>query len=205
MHQEKISNTTNCDLKMSNSNMAKRKMPDTMFNMTHSPSAKTQVYSSEYLDNQMLQPAKSHRVSHHTHTASLPVEVPPMLNMIPQQPQQPMGGMTSSSSMNNVYTPFQNQHLQLPLQTQPAYSSFNPNFQNKHLKNVFNPSQVPSTVTNSSNHSKTFSLPVTFDASNLVHHQQLQPPVNNGFCGEIPLPEGWEMQKTPTGQVYYIK
>ena len=201
------SSTANSDLKMNSSNMSKRKMPDTMFNMTHSPSAKTQVYSSEYLDNQLLQPAKSHRMSHHTHTASLPVEVPPMMNVMPQQAQHPIVGMTSSSSMNNVYNPFPNQQPQPHLQTQQqAYTSYNPNFQNKHLKNVFNPSQLPSTATNSSNHCKTFSLPVTFpDTSSLVHHQQLQPPVNNGFCGEIPLPEGWEMQKTPTGQVYYIK
>jgi hypothetical protein len=204
MHQENIS-SSNPELKMNSSSMSKRKMPDTMFNMNHSPSAKTQVYSSEYLDNHVLQHANSHRVSHHAHTASLPVEVPPMMNITQQQTQQAMTGMTSSSSMNNVYNTLPNQQTQPHLQVQPIYSNYNPSIQNKHLKNVFNPSLVPSPSSNNSNHSKTFSLPVTFDAPSIVHHQQLQPPLNNGFCGEIPLPEGWEMQKTPTGQVYYIK
>lgn len=63
---------------------------------------------------------------------------------------------------------------------------------------------------NTAPHSKSFSLPVDFHSPFMnAPQQQMQqpppPPRINSFLGDVPLPPGWEAEKTSTGQIYYIK
>lgn len=67
---------------------------------------------------------------------------------------------------------------------------------------------------NNAPHSKSFSLPVDFhspfaNAPQQTPPQPQQPPppprVVNSFVGDVPLPPGWEAEKTATGQIYYMK
>ena len=64
-----------------------------------------------------------------------------------------------------------------------------------------------------SHHVKTFSLPVAFDPSSYImnknahHSNTVLPPPMRSFNQniDVPLPPGWQSEKTATGQVYFIK
>ena len=62
---------------------------------------------------------------------------------------------------------------------------------------------------NHNSHSKSYSLPANFQDSNpqqqFIQQTKQQPPPPRSLNGDIPLPSGWELEKTSTGQAYYIK
>ena len=59
-----------------------------------------------------------------------------------------------------------------------------------------------------SQHSKSFSLPVSFDPQHQQPNQaQMLPPPERAchLNGDVPLPTGWVSEKAPNGQTYYYK
>ena len=88
---------------------------------------------------------------------------------------------------------------------------------NKHAEQSTQALQQPNLFANNSllmgsNHVKTFSLPVAFEPSTYLNKNnatssQALPPPTRGFNQniDVPLPAGWQAEKTSTGQVYFIK
>ena len=119
--------------------------------------------------------------------------------------------LKSSLTTNQVY----------PSQLQYQQNGFTPMCQNfMNSKNEYSPlmninlqTQMRFQVYNNHHnpHSKSYSLPANFQDTNPQQfmqqnkpHQQ-QPPPPRSLNGDIPLPSGWELEKTSTGQAYYIK
>lgn len=156
---------------------AKRKMPESFY---RPPVQKTQLFSaSEILP----------RSIHHSHTNSLPADVPP----------QHLVNLPNAHSANNL---FDKSNILKP----PAHMYYSP-------KNE-SPLAISPLVKSEQQffHSKTYSLPCTFDPVQQNAHltgntnQSLAPPSRSqNPMGDIPLPPGWHTEKTPTGQTYFIK
>jgi hypothetical protein len=167
----------------------KRKMPESFY---RPPVFKTQLFSGSI---------ESQRIIHHAHTSSLPVEVP----------NAPIN-LTLAQSVNNLNV------------TQPNFINPVNKPDSLYLKNIVSaesngsnnaiyasiaPKAIASQQYLTPQHVKTYSLPVSFDptTSNSSGNSGMEPPPSRVYNknGDIPLPPGWDYQKTATGQVYYIK
>ncbi|CAF0723547.1 unnamed protein product [Brachionus calyciflorus] len=155
---------------------AKRKMPDSFY---RPPVQKTQLFSaSEILP----------RSIHHSHTNSLPVDVPP----------QQLANISNALSVNNLYEKSNSPKVQQSVFYAP---------QVEHTRGI---SPLVGKPEQQFFHAKTFSLPCTFDPNNqsnpyAVNTQNFAPPLRTqNPNGDIPLPPGWSSEKTPTGQTYFI-
>lgn len=124
-------------------------------------------------------------------------------SQFPQQqfPQPPYHTLFGTK---NEYSPLMNMNMSQATQQQQQQISF--------YNNGSNNNNMP--------HSKSYSLPANFQESNTnlaanvyihssinnIQQQQPPPPPRTVFAnGDIPLPNGWELEKTSSGQVYYIK
>lgn len=123
---------------------------------------------------------------HHSHTNSLPIDT---------TPQQP-ANLSNAHSANNLYDKSNSMK-------NPSHMYFSKND---------NPIGISPLVKSEQQyfHSKTYSLPCTFDPIQQSHlmgnSQNLGPPVRSqNPMGDIPLPPGWTSEKTSTGQTYFIK
>ncbi len=169
---------------------AKRKMPDTFYK----PSVtKTHLVSACNLETQNQQ-----RKVLHTHTASLPIDTHALPNNSTHQlSSQP--SLTSSGSANNLYEHKLNNMI-------PTNNNISP------IPNVNFPNHLAV-----GQHVKTYSLPIPFEPKNpsplvsntyMSNSQTLQPPPMRNMnmpYGDIPLPSGWDAERAPNGQIYYIK
>lgn len=163
------------------------------------------------------------RVISHQHTNSLPVDTGPV--PMPINPNQALSGSINNladsyhtpsknfdpqqqyhSPMNIKQEPFQspNQHIK-----QESFSGLQYPQQQPHPQQMHSSQKVLNKFLHN-NHVKTFSLPVDMGPAkphgsesyqhNLHHMQQ---PIQD--MRDVPMPPGWTSEKTPTGQVYYIK
>ena len=170
--------------------LAKRKMPESFYKP---PLLKTQICSLEQHTTTTVPPhARSHsHSSHHAHTFSLPV-VDAQLNSASQQVLSGGGGGGGATMAHTGSTGHLYEH---------SYAS-------SHLHAAPPPpvsSQTSSFVGHAFQHAKTFSLPVSFN-----------PYMVGGSGGgggghavlpsniDIPLPPGWQAEKTASGQTYFI-
>ena len=170
---------------------AKRKMPDTFYKPT--------VTKTHLISACNLEPQNQQRKILHAHTASLPIDTQALpINQTHPISSQPT--LNSSGSTNNLYemaTPIANMN------------STNVNA----IPNLNYPNHIAI-----GQHVKTYSLPIPFEPKNpspLVNnpyisnsHNSLQPPPMRNYnmpYGDIPLPNGWEAERAPNGQIYYIK
>jgi len=188
-------------------NLVKRKMPESFYKP---PVLKTQVCSIE---------AIHHQNHNHTHTFSLPSlnETKNTKSPLQHNRQSPL---IATGSIDNI-----NEHSHFN-QPQNPTSQFNSSFKaqtstQQHIHQNLMPPLQPSHQ--QLHHAKTFSLPVSFDPntyllssrndigtkssslSSNAHLQQLQPPSSSfNQSIDVPLPPGWQSEKTSTGQVYFI-
>lgn len=125
---------------------------------------------------------------HHSHTNSLPVDASP----------QQLASLANAHSANNLYDKsksVKNTSHMYYLPKNDAQLAISPLV--KSEQQYF--------------HSKTYSLPCTFDPVQQNSHlmgngHNLAPPSRSqNPIGDIPLPPGWSSEKTPTGQPYFIK
>ena len=166
------------------------------------------------------------RVISHQHTSSLPVDTGPV-PINPINPHPPFSGSINNLA-DSYHTPlkgFEPQKYQSPnAQPHPLVKQDfqSPNRQIKQESFNQQYSQQPQQMHSSQkvlsnklqqnfgNHVKTFSLPVDMGPAkpqvsenyqhNLYHMQQ---PIQD--MRDVPMPPGWTSEKTPTGQVYYVK
>jgi hypothetical protein len=172
---------------------AKRKMPDTFY--------KPSVTKTHLISACNLEPQNQQRKIFHPHTASLPIDtqVLPPHNSSPN-PLSSQPTLNSTGSANNLYEP----KFPYPNMMPPS---------NNVIPNLNYPNHL--TV---GQHVKTYSLPIPFEPKNpspLVNNaymsnsqSSLQPPPMRNYnmpYGDIPLPSGWEAERAPNGQIYYIK
>ena len=184
-----------------NSSLVKRKIPDTFY---APPVLKTQVFSSNELTQspQHKLPLRAH--INHSHTNSLPVDTmhpafnPTQSNLHPTGSVNNLTELNPNASLFNT-TPMKSQ-IQQQQHQQSMYASYSP----MHLTNE-NTKVNQSNYVNQSQHAKTYSLPVSFDPQQADSYAQLQPPIRNKHLGDIPLPEGYTYETTPSGQIYFIK
>lgn len=159
----------------------KRKIPDSFY---RPPVLKTQLFSA-YDTHQ--------RVIHHSHTNSLPVEAPTPLKSNPN--------LVSSGSISNIY-----EKSNTKVHPLAQHTSTTKPLLNDQVKSPYSPI-INKLQDTQYFHSKTYSLPVSFDPNPILTTQQtFVPPVRNyNPNGDIPLPPGWDFEKTSNGQIYYIK
>lgn len=180
-------------------NIVKRKMPESFYKP---PVLKTQVCSLEAIHQ-----------NHHAHTFSLP-----SLNEPTNKPLPHHGNNNNNSQMHlATITTSSIGSLNDPSHFNTTHGPVN-TFNNNSFTSQQH--QMPSSLQQQQLHAKTFSLPVSFDPNTyLVNSRndlndatpstssmaQLQPPSSNfNQCIDVPLPPGWQAEKTPTGQVYFI-
>ena len=122
-------------------------------------------------------------------------------NQIYPSPVQFQQQQAAQHAPQNIYQMCQNFNTNVKNEYSPL---MNIQQQQQHLRfQIYNQ--------NPNSHSKSYSLPANFQDPNPQQYMiqnKIQPPpprsLANG-CGDIPLPSGWELEKTSTGQAYYIK
>lgn len=190
-----------------NSSLIKRKIPDTFY---APPVLKTQVFSSSEIISQPKVPPQQRSHINHSHTNSLPVDTSSTAHPFSQATPNihPSGSVNNLAELTSSaqFTPMKTQQQQQ--QQSQIYSTYSPMHMSAESK------LAQSNYVNQSPHAKTYSLPVSFDQQQQQQQQQqgnysstnhlLQPPVRNKHLGDIPLPEGYTYETTPTGQIYFI-
>lgn len=175
------------------SNGGKRKVPDSNYIPGFNP-----VYT---------------RTISHQHTNSLPVD-PGILH--PQASISNHGSINNLSETRLYLTPSKstynqpfaspNNHINSPnhghaIKAEPVQQPLMPT---NVLKNQFH----TQARFNNNLHSRHLSLPVEMPPNNNIYANQggylAQQQQHIGSVEEIPLPEGWSSERTPTGQVYFI-
>jgi hypothetical protein len=109
---------------------------------------------------------------------------------------------TTTTTNNQIYPTPSAYHL--PQQQQPMFNTKN---EYSPLMNIQQQQQMRFQIFNNMSHSKSYSLPANFqDQQFMITAPKMQPPPRSiSSNGDIPLPNGWELEKTTTGQAYYIK
>lgn len=127
-------------------------------------------------------------------------EAKTLLNLDTKKPQmQPFSPLRNQQSeSNSFYKSALLQHQQQAL----GYSTQNLFYQQQNAR--FMPQQQPPQSIQS--HSKSYSLPAEFHGPQTVFFSgQLPPPTRiTNINGDIPLPPGWECERTTSGQAYFI-
>ena len=119
---------------------------------------------------------------------------------------------------NQVYpAPSQFQIQQSQTSVYPMCQNFNTKNEYSPLMNIQQQQQMRFQIYNNNqnmSHCKSYSLPANFQdvnqqqqfmlPTNMTPKMQPPPRLLSGN-GDIPLPSGWELEKTASGQAYYIK
>jgi hypothetical protein len=135
-------------------------------------------------------------------------EVKTLLNLDSKQHQmQPFSPLRNQlSESNNFYKSALLQHQQQAHGYSTQNLFYQQQQQHQHPRFIHQQQpQQPQQTTQS--HSKSYSLPVEFQGSqNVFFSGQLPPPATRitHINGDIPLPPGWECERTSSGQAYFL-
>jgi hypothetical protein len=142
------------------------------------PESKAKIFS---LDSKRI---------NHCHTNSLPVDT----NLLPNKTTT----KKNDKKFDSIRSPAKNLIEKLKIGSSSLPLSLPPISNNDSISNIDIPlNEIKQEPTRTGpNHVKTYSLPVVFNDPSTSHHQQQQ---NNN-----PLPPNWTMERTPTGQIYFI-